>query len=479
MRSGKVKRLGLAVLVGVCGTGALIAENVPLSNWKVPRGGVTPQADITPGVAFVAMEPCRIVDTRGPAGPYGGPALVAGVPRDFDLDNGPCTGIPAGVESYSLNVTATQTQGPGDLRIYPAGSPQPLVSTLNYVANETVANAAIVPAGAGAAISVIAAVSGTHLIIDINGYFTDEYNTNVGFQAIGTNSSQMGLFQNNSTAALTYGLLGRSLSTANRSAGVKGVEGSGEPAFASASEPTSGVLGLSDNDIGVYGISERVGVEGHLHGSAGQELAIGRLGYFIAGSPSVNYAVYAQGDAHVTGTLTATIKSFVEPHRTDASKEIRYISVEAPTAEVYFRGTSQVSNGFTRIEVPEHFRQVARPGSYSTMITPVGSMATVGVVSEDESGIVIRASRNVKVHYVVHAERDAFKDHNPITKNVHFRPSSAEGFGRSLPESYREILIQNGTLGPDGRVNLTTATRLGWDKEWAQEKEAHHTEKER
>ena len=78
--------------------------------------------DVTPGTGFVGVAPCRLVDTRQagfPAG-YGTPALAGGVPRNFDLNSDPlCTGIPAGVASYSLNITATNTQGPGFILIYP------------------------------------------------------------------------------------------------------------------------------------------------------------------------------------------------------------------------------------------------------------------------------------------------------------------------------------------------------------------------
>lgn len=35
-----------------------------------------------------------------------------------------------------------------------------------------------------------------------------------------------------------------------------------------------------------------------------------------------------------------------------------------------------------------------------------------------------------------------------------------------MPESYRRLLVQNGTLNPDGTLNRDTARRLGWDKEW-------------
>ena len=53
---------------------------------------------------------------------------------------------------------------------WPAGSPQPLVSTLNALTGAVTSNASIVPAGVNGAISVYASDT-TDLIIDINGYF--------------------------------------------------------------------------------------------------------------------------------------------------------------------------------------------------------------------------------------------------------------------------------------------------------------------
>ncbi|MBL8219100.1 MAG: hypothetical protein JNL62_07715 [Bryobacterales bacterium] len=55
---------------------------------------------------------------------------------------------------------------------WPAGTPRPNASTLNSFEGKTVANAAIVPAGANGVISVFATES-THVIIDINGYYVD------------------------------------------------------------------------------------------------------------------------------------------------------------------------------------------------------------------------------------------------------------------------------------------------------------------
>jgi sulfatase-modifying factor enzyme 1 len=121
---------------------------------------------------FVGLTPCRAVDTRGNgfAGAFGPPSLPAGVPRDFPLA-GQC-GVPAEAQGVSLNVTATNTLGPGFFLLSPAGSTLPLVSTLNYVGGETVANAALVPLGPGG-LTVIAGVSAADLILDVNGYFVD------------------------------------------------------------------------------------------------------------------------------------------------------------------------------------------------------------------------------------------------------------------------------------------------------------------
>src|SRR5207248_8141064 len=58
----------------------------------------------TPGLRFVPVTPCRVVDTRGPNGPFGGPFLSGGSSRAFAVPNSAC-GIPAAAQAYSVNVT--------------------------------------------------------------------------------------------------------------------------------------------------------------------------------------------------------------------------------------------------------------------------------------------------------------------------------------------------------------------------------------
>jgi hypothetical protein len=123
-----------------------------------------------PALRFIPLAPCRIADTRNPNGPFGGPAISGHSSRDFVIPNSSC-GVPATAAAYSLNVTVVPaTSFLGYLTIWPTGQPLPLVSTLNSYDGRVKANAAIVPAGNGGAVSVYVTDT-THVILDINGYF--------------------------------------------------------------------------------------------------------------------------------------------------------------------------------------------------------------------------------------------------------------------------------------------------------------------
>jgi YVTN family beta-propeller protein len=122
-------------------------------------------------VQFLPVTPCRVADTRQTNGPFGGPYLGGGTSRSFAVPQSSCD-IPSTAIAYSLNVTVVPVQGHAleYLTIWPTGLPQPLISTLNSLDGRVKANAAIVPAGAGGAVSVYATDS-TNVILDINGYF--------------------------------------------------------------------------------------------------------------------------------------------------------------------------------------------------------------------------------------------------------------------------------------------------------------------
>jgi uncharacterized repeat protein (TIGR01451 family) len=127
-------------------------------------------SDLSPSVLeFYPVAPCRLVDTRNAAGSLGGPSLVGAASRTFPVLSSPCN-IPATAKAYSLNFTSVPKGPLGFLTTWPAGSSQPLVSTLNATTGAVTANAAIVPAGTNGDISVFA-TNASDLVIDINGYF--------------------------------------------------------------------------------------------------------------------------------------------------------------------------------------------------------------------------------------------------------------------------------------------------------------------
>ena len=118
---------------------------------------------------FVPITPCRVVDTRGPNGPFGGPPIEGGTYRNFDIRNGSC-GIPQSATAYSLNVTVVPSGSLGYLTVWPTGSSQPNISTMNSPDGRIKADAAIVAAGTNGGVSVYASNT-TNVILDVNGYF--------------------------------------------------------------------------------------------------------------------------------------------------------------------------------------------------------------------------------------------------------------------------------------------------------------------
>lgn len=117
---------------------------------------------------LVPVTPCRVADTRQGVGSFGGPSLAAGSTRSFPIPASAC-GIPANASAYVLNVTAVPAGPLQYLTLWPAGQPQPYVSTLNSSDGRVVANEAIVPAGSNGAVSVYV-TDPSDVILDISGY---------------------------------------------------------------------------------------------------------------------------------------------------------------------------------------------------------------------------------------------------------------------------------------------------------------------
>lgn len=127
---------------------------------------------VTEPTGFSTLPPCRVLDTRGPDGPTGGPVLSAGASRDFTIV-GAC-GVPAGALSISANVTAVGATGSGYVGVFAGGGVDPQSPTVSLAGPGARANNALVQLstdGTGR-ITVANHTSGTvHVVLDVNGFF--------------------------------------------------------------------------------------------------------------------------------------------------------------------------------------------------------------------------------------------------------------------------------------------------------------------
>jgi hypothetical protein len=433
------------------------------------------------------------------------------------------------VAAYSLNITATNTTGPGFFKVFPQGGTSPVVSTLNYIAGQTVANAAIVPAGTGGGITVAAGVSSADLIIDINGYFSptpgltsDPFLVSnashyaISGQTAGSDINDAGVYglasstigvvdgvwgqsESNSdfgigvlgtedgTSGVTYGVYGRSVSTADFAAGVYGENMAttgitvGVEGVATGAASAVGVLGIGPG--GSASIPGNAGVRGDckigvgVNGASRSQAVLGQLydsaGFVCAGSMGESHfggpwAVFGGGNIGASGT-----KPFVEVHPTDPNKLIRYVALEGPEAGTYFRGSEEIREGMAVIPVPESFRYVTDKEGLTVQITPIGAPAVIYVVTKDLDRIVVRSDRDVKFDYLVQGVRQTFKDWQVIVAGGYMPESPEQRLPAYFSEEQKKRLIANGTYNADGTVNMATAERVGWTRIWA-EREAEN-----
>jgi hypothetical protein len=125
-------------------------------------------------LVFVAMLPCRVVDTRtgdGFTGAFGPPSLVGGVSRTFPILSSTTCTIPTEAQAYSFDITVVPPGPLAYVTAYPTGQPTPVAAIAVESPQGTLAsNAGIIPAGSNGSIDVYAS-NPTDLVVDISGYY--------------------------------------------------------------------------------------------------------------------------------------------------------------------------------------------------------------------------------------------------------------------------------------------------------------------
>ena len=117
------------------------------------------------GLSLYGVSPCRVIDTRKVGG---GQPFSGTLSPPVNVVGSPC-GVPSLAQAYVFNATVVPAGALGYLTLWPDGTIQPLVSTLNALDGSISSNMAIVPTNNG---EVDAFASGlTQLILDISSYF--------------------------------------------------------------------------------------------------------------------------------------------------------------------------------------------------------------------------------------------------------------------------------------------------------------------
>jgi N-acetylneuraminic acid mutarotase len=142
-------------------------------------GGIYADPGLLPAANdFHTVAPCRLVDTRDPAGPTGGAALGGNTTDTFNVTGGAC-GVPAAAVAISVNVTAVGPAAAGSLTVYPGDwVSAPVVSNVHFSAGQTRSNNTIVclaTDGTGAVKVRNGSVGAVHVVLDVNGYFLEPF----------------------------------------------------------------------------------------------------------------------------------------------------------------------------------------------------------------------------------------------------------------------------------------------------------------
>lgn len=126
-------------------------------------GPARSQAAAATAAGFTPITPARVLDTRQVGQ---GPCITG--PRTVVVGG---RAVPAIAAAVTLNITVVTPSREGFATVWPAGSPLPLTSTVNYTAGQVVANNATVALGNLGALMVFGSEGCPHLLLDVTGWY--------------------------------------------------------------------------------------------------------------------------------------------------------------------------------------------------------------------------------------------------------------------------------------------------------------------
>jgi len=174
-------------------------------------------------------------------------------------------------------------------------------------------------------------------------------------------------------------------------------------------ETNAGPLTTLTCDVTQTNFTGDILIDGNIN-AAGNVFVGGR----IVAAVSINLAGVEDlaGAIQANKALAGSKKSFDIPHPTKENHRLRYVCLEGPEAEVYYRGKLKDS---TVIELPDYWRKLVDAETIGVSLTPLGCYQELFVEKiEWGSRIIVKnnSSGPINCSYIVYGER---KD---VSKNI-------------------------------------------------------------
>lgn len=328
--------IGMVMVVVCLGASALAADEGPtqVQNWAAPQYWTPPAAAPPPnqleaavggaaekaGVSieslpssplpFVAVTPCRLVDTRAaylkdPHTPARG-SFIDAETRAYDFSaSTDCPGLPSNVGAWSLNFQLnTSLASASYIAAYPTGTTYTVgsFSTVLGYSGKWIMNAAIIPGGTAGQISVYSSKA-ADLIIEVNGYYSGSVGLTLPYTGSAASAVGTDIFSvtNSGSGRAMHAIASGDTALWAQSTSGIGVDG--------RSSTNTAVFGQSGSGMGVYGVNGGSSNYGYLggtlygvYGYAGSGTAGYFSGYQGIQAYGATYGVYATASVPSSGT---------------------------------------------------------------------------------------------------------------------------------------------------------------------------------
>jgi len=378
-------------------------DSIPVKNWAMrPASHSALNAvagDSSTGLVFIAIVPCRVMDTRsaggsGKTGAFGPPSLVAGQARMVPVQSSNC-GVPAAA-AYSMNFVSVTPNGlaVGWIAAWQDDVAWPGTVVLNATLGGIIDNPAIVTGGTDGGIQVLSTDNGD-LVIDMNGYYVQApvLQGPVGPQGPSGPQGQTG----NSGATGNTGATGSAgpagVTGAAGSTGATGVTGAAGPTGSTGVAGPTGVTGAA-GPTGSTGVAGPTGVTGAA-GPTGSTGVAGPTGVTGAAGPTGPGG--ATGPAGSTGATGATGATGPAGSGGILAFSNFFALMPGDNAATVAPGTDV---SFPQ-DGPTSATSIARTGSSTFNLAAIGTYQIMFQVSVTEAGQLILTLNGADLAYTV------------------------------------------------------------------------------